>query len=91
MFLTSSTAYAGGGETHLRFSVPPYDYVVYDRTTSKIRAENGERAPEFSAGLVVKKNGHIVRRLRCTDSASANIAELAYDALATEDFKSLED
>lgn len=82
-FRLSSAPYAGGGEAHIRFTRFRYTYILYDRT---VKTADG---PEFSAGVVVLKDGRMVSKKRCANDAS--ILADAYELLPREEFHDLQD
>lgn len=88
-FFISSVTYAGGGETHLRFSVGQYDYVIYDRTLRENRDSEGKRTPNFESGIVVKKGGTKIKNIRCVDDNFSGIRPVAYEVLQEERYEDL--
>jgi len=62
-FTVSTTPLVGGGETTVAFERGGFSYTVYSRVA---RGADGV-TPEFEDGLVVRRRGKVVSRLRCED------------------------
>jgi hypothetical protein len=81
-FFLSSTPYAGGGESHIRFSQSSYSYYLYDKT---VKTSEG---PEFSAGIVIYKGKRKISNYACKNDASIRAA--AYESMARESYQSID-
>jgi hypothetical protein len=81
IFYFSNTPYAGGGETHIRFTSSNYTYFIYNKT---ITTDDG---PVFSAGVVIYQGGDQISNLVCSNNAS--IREDAYRAITREAYRSV--
>ncbi|QNA90408.1 hypothetical protein G4G28_21375 [Massilia sp. Dwa41.01b] len=62
-FTVSTLPLVGGGETTVAFERGGYTYTVYSRVA---RGADGA-TPEFEDGLLVKRRGKVVSKLRCED------------------------
>ena len=82
VFYFSSRPYAGGGETHIRFSRLGYTYYLYDKT---VKTDEG---PTFSAGIVVYKGEKKISNLVCDNDAS--IRADAYQSIARESYRAID-
>jgi hypothetical protein len=79
LFLLSNTQYAGGYESHIRFSNRSVTYLLYDKS---VKTDGG---PEASAGIVVYEKGQKLANLICENDAS--FSAKAYEAMRTEDYQ----
>lgn len=89
-FQLSSTAYAGGGETHLRFINENFEYIIFERTIKGDVHEPGTRPTIFTDGIMVKKTGKIVMQYRCDGSDDIGVSAIAYEVLPTEPFRHID-
>jgi hypothetical protein len=82
VFFFSSIPYAGGGESHIRFSRSTYTYYLYDKT---VKTSDG---PEFRAGIAIYKGQRKISDLACENDASIHAA--AYTSIAREPYRSID-
>jgi hypothetical protein len=82
VFLLSNAQYAGGYESHIRFSNGSVTYLLYDKS---VKRDNG---PEASVGIVVYNEGQKIANLSCENNAS--ISAEAYEAMRQEDFNAIQ-
>lgn len=82
VFYFSNTPYAGGGESHVRFSRGGYTYYMYDKT---VKTDDG---PVSSAGVVVYQNDKKMGNLICNNDAS--IRQAGYRDIAREEYKDID-
>jgi hypothetical protein len=86
-FFFSSTGYSGGGEAHIRFTNAGYDYLLFDRTV-RTGFGSGPNNPEFTSGVVTRRNGTIVSRRLCSNNGA--IVSKAYENLPREEFEEIQ-
>ena len=67
-------SFSGGGETQVYFRNGPFTYLVYDKTVRTSFSSNGRHDPDFTSGLVVLKEGHVVSSKQCGTDASISAA-----------------
>lgn len=82
VFFFSNVPYAGGGESHVRFSINNYSYYLYDKT---VKTDSG---PIFSAGIVVYRRADKISNLLCNNNAS--IRQYAYQNLARDNYRNID-
>jgi hypothetical protein len=58
--------YSGGGALQIRFSTGGYDYAVYSRTVRTGFGRSGRNNPQFSDGVMVRRNGRLISNRACT-------------------------
>lgn len=81
-FKFSSTAYAGGGEAHIRFENNGYTYFIYDKD---IKESDG--GLNSTAGIIVKKDMKTISNMQCENDAT--IRSEAYELMPKEDYKDI--
>ena len=61
--------YNRGEDQTLRFTSGTWDYVVFNRWQAPTELSTGKVDPEYNvSGLLVMKDGKLVRRIKCTDT-----------------------
>lgn len=66
-------SFSGGGETQIHFAKGVYRYILYDRTVRSGFGAEGQNDPQFSAGLIVQKNGRRLVERPCSTTTGAFI------------------
>ncbi|MCW3837384.1 hypothetical protein ACFQ1E_15540 [Sphingomonas canadensis] len=66
------TGYSGGGEAQVSFTSGSHGYTVYSRTVRTNFDARGNM-PEFSSGVLVRKDGKQIRDISCTPRDSGNV------------------
>ncbi|MEX8519743.1 MAG: hypothetical protein AB3X44_14625 [Leptothrix sp. (in: b-proteobacteria)] len=84
-FWFSSTPYAGGGESRLRFINSGAQYEVFDRTIRTGFGKDGLHYPESTAGVIVFDPGHAYKEILCTTDGTLS-SEL-HGKIETEEFR----
>ena len=82
-FFLSTAPYAGGGASAIRLSIAGSDYFVFEQTTRTNFAPGEPHDPEFSAGLVTRREGTAISVTLCEDN-DASIRRVAYDHFPRE-------
>lgn len=77
-FFLSNRPYAGGGETHIRFTNNKYTYYLYDKNVKDGEGLNS------TAGLYIFLDKKKLSKLQCANDAS--IRSPAYDNLSNEGY-----
>lgn len=78
IFFLSSTPYAGGGESHIRFTNADHTYYLYEKN---VKSDDG---PIFSSGIVIYHHTNRIFDLNCKNNAS--IHQEAYTRIAPEPY-----
>lgn len=59
------TWYSGGGEAQISFASNGVRYIVYDRAIRTGFGADGHNDTQFSAGVLIQKNGRTISNARC--------------------------
>ena len=89
-FQLSSTAYAGGGKTHIKFSNENVEYIIFERTIKVDMDEKVNCRTIFSDGILVRKKGKEIVQYRCEGSDGIGVSAVAYEVLPTEFFRPID-
>lgn len=71
---TAERSFSGGGETQIQLRNGQFTYLVYDKTVRTSFSSNGRNDPDFTSGLVVLKDRHVVSARKCGADASISAA-----------------
>lgn len=70
--------FSGGGEAQIHFAKDVYRYILFDKTVRSGFGAESHNNPQFSAGLIVQKNGRQLTERLCSMTTGAFInADLA--------------
>ena len=70
--------FSGGGEAQIHFTKGVYRYILFDKTVRSGFGAESQNDPQFSAGLIVQKNGQRLTERLCSMTTGAFInADLA--------------
>jgi hypothetical protein len=69
----SQQSFSGGGETQIHFTKGRFRYILYDRIFRSGFGADGHTDPQFSAGLLVQKNGRRLAERACATTKAAFI------------------
>lgn len=69
----SEQSFSGGGEMQIHFTKGRYRYILYDRIVRSGFGAEGHTDPQFSAGLLVQKNGRRLAERACPTAKVAFI------------------
>lgn len=83
LFFLSNTQYAGGYESHIRFSNDNVTYILYDKS---VKTDDG---PEASAGIVIYEKGRKLANLVCENDASISAA--TYEVMRKEGYTAIKE
>ena len=73
-----SARFSGGGEAQIHFTKGVYRYILFDKTVRSGFGAESQNDPQFSAGLIVQKNGQRLTERLCSMTTGAFInADLA--------------
>ncbi len=72
----ASVPYSGGGEAQVRFVNGEYDYVVFSRVV-RTRYDGEGNEPQFTDGVVVRRNGEAIATRICDGQADVALAVTA--------------
>lgn len=84
-FFHSTTGYAGGGESHIRFANGTYDYILFERTV-RVDAK-GDKPPRFSSGVIARQAGAVLSVRSCV---TGGLRESVDEHLPKEEFEYLD-
>lgn len=69
--------FSGGGETQISFLSNGYRYIAYDSTVRTAFGADERHDAEFTAGVIVQKDGKTVSNAKCGGSAEVSIRSSA--------------
>lgn len=85
LFYFASTAYSGGGASHIRFNDKETEYFIFDTMFRTHYVPDEPNYPVFMAGLVTRQQDVITSIYLCEDG-SASIRSPAYTLFERESF-----